>query len=722
MYKLMTLASVAALIAPWPALAHDAPADDAGALPPRAVVSDQKTFGLGEIVVTGRRDSDATIGDSTLSSSAIYTFNRTTLDDAMNLIPGASSGNSGGSRNERLIFVRGFNRFQVPLTIDGIRVYLPADNRLDYGRFLTPDIAEIQVAKGYVSVLNGPDGMGGAVNLVTRKPTELLEIEGRGTLSLGHDAEYAGYNIFGLVGTRHSSWYAQASYTRNFQDHWDLAGGFVPTVVENGGHRELSRTEDWRANAKIGFTPNDTDEYSISYTRQEGAKAAPLHITDPVAGQRYWTWPAWNIDSVYFLSTTALGDRATLKTRLYRNSFYNLLRSFSTAAENTQVTQKAFNSPYHDTAIGGSAELALKISESDSFSLAAQYRRDKHIESQQSFSATTLPNGTIEPPQEDLEETYSMAGENRLTLAPGLVFTAGAGYDWRNLIKAEEYGAPLGTNPATTPSRIFSYPLRNTGAWSLQGQLVWQADAGTSLRASISSRARFPTIFERFSQRFGTSIPNPQLNPERATNYEIGASRRFGMVHASGAVFYSHIADAIVSYPTLAYSCTGTTTPPLTPVAGCTQVSLVQSRNLGSGNYYGAELSIDARLGTNLSIGGNYTWTHRDLKDPSNVAFRPTDVPTHKAFFYADWSPVSAVHVVPSLDIASERWTVTDIAPITYYRTGSYANAAIRIDVTVMKGVDVGVGARNLFDQNYVLVDGFPEPGRSFFASVRARY
>lgn len=722
MYKLMTLASVAALIAPWPALAQDAPADDAGALPPRAVVSDQKTFGLGEIVVTGRRDSDATIGDSTLSSSAIYTFNRTTLDDAMNLIPGASSGNSGGSRNERLIFVRGFNRFQVPLTIDGIRVYLPADNRLDYGRFLTPDIAEIQVAKGYVSVLNGPDGMGGAVNLVTRKPTELLEIEGRGTLSLGHDAEYAGYNIFGLVGTRHSSWYAQASYTRNFQDHWDLAGGFVPTVVENGGHRELSRTEDWRANAKIGFTPNDTDEYSISYTRQEGAKAAPLHITDPVAGQRYWTWPAWNIDSVYFLSTTALGDRATLKTRLYRNSFYNLLRSFSTAAENTQVTQKAFNSPYHDTAIGGSAELALKISESDSFSLAAQYRRDKHIESQQSFSATTLPNGTIEPPQEDLEETYSMAGENRLTLAPGLVFTAGAGYDWRNLIKAEEYGAPLGTNPATTPSRIFSYPLRNTGAWSLQGQLVWQADAGTSLRASISSRARFPTIFERFSQRFGTSIPNPQLNPERATNYEIGASRRFGMVHASGAVFYSHIADAIVSYPTLAYSCTGTTTPPLTPVAGCTQVSLVQSRNLGSGNYYGAELSIDARLGTNLSIGGNYTWTHRDLKDPSNVAFRPTDVPTHKAFFYADWSPVSAVHVVPSLDIASERWTVTDIAPITYYRTGSYANAAIRIDVTVMKGVDVGVGARNLFDQNYVLVDGFPEPGRSFFASVRARY
>lgn len=707
-------AGVAALLVPAPAAAQDGPSsasavDDAGS-----------AFRLGQIVVTGVRPQGLGIGGDTLGQDAIYTFARFNLDDAASLIPGVTAGNSGGSRNERLIFVRGFNRFQVPLTVDGIRVFLPADNRLDYGRFLTGDIAEIQVAKGYVSVLNGPDGMGGAVNLVTRKPSRPLELEAQATLALGREAEYAGYNAFGLIGTRHDRWYAQASYTRNFQDHWDVAGGFKPTAVEDGGHRDLSRTEDWRVNAKIAYTPNVTDEYSLSYTRQEGSKLAPLHITDPIAAQRYWTWPAWNLDSLYFLSTTALSENATLKTRLYRNTFYNMLRSFSTAAENTQVTPKAFNSPYHDKAIGGSAELALQLSASERFTLAAQYRRDTHNEAQQSFSPATLPNGTTEPNQQDVEETYSLAAENRLTLTPALTLTLGAGYDWRNLIKAEEYGAPLGTNPKTTPSTLYSYPLRNSQAWSAQGQLQWQADTDTRLHASISSRARFPTIFERFSQRFGTSIPNPDLRPERATNYEIGGAHAFGRLHAEGALFYSHIGRAIVSYPTLAYSCTGSVAPP--DSGACPQVSLIQSRNLGSGKYYGAEISASAQISPGIALGGNYTYTHRNLRDPSNTAFRPTDVPTHKAFAYADIAPTARLHITPSVEVASNRWTVTDIAPIVYYRTGAYVNAGLRADLTLIDNVTIGTGVRNLFDDNYMLVDGFPERGRSFFASLRAKY
>ncbi len=384
------------------------------------------SFELGQIVVTAERPTGIGIGNQELNAMAIWAFNRPTLDDAVNLMPGVVASNSGGSRNERLIFVRGFDRFQVPLSIDGIRVYLPADNRFDFSRLLTGDVAQIQVAKGYVSVLNGPGAMGGAINLVTSKPTRPLEAEARGTLALGRDGEYAGYTAYGKIGTAQEKWYAQASFTRNYQKHWDLAGGYRPVAgsAEDGGARDFSQNEDWRLNVKAGFTPNGTDEYVLSYTRQEGARNAPLHVTDSVAQQRNWSWPVWNIDSLYFLSTTALGDAATLKTRIYRNGFDNLLSAFDDRTQTSQTRPRAFNSTYDDEAWGGSAELGVDLSPADRLTVAMHYRRDKHVEWQQEF-----PSGFTEPPQTNLEATWSVAAENRLALSPALALTVRVSHD-----------------------------------------------------------------------------------------------------------------------------------------------------------------------------------------------------------------------------------------------------------------------------------------------------
>ena len=709
MRNLLSAAGLLALATP--AVAQEHP--DTGELPARE--ESDTAFGLGQIIVTGRRPEGIEIGSETLGQEAIYTFNRNSLDDAANLIPGVTASNTGGSRNERLIFVRGFDRFQVPLLIDGIRVYLPADNRLDYGRFLTPDIAEIQVAKGYASVLDGPGALGGAINLVTRKPSKALEVEARGTLGLDRDVDYGGYNVFGLLGTRQDKFYVQGSYARNVQDHWDLAGGFTPTVNENGGARDFSATRDWRVNTKAGFTPNATDEYAISYTRQEGRKNAPLHVTDDIIPPlvpgsptpRFWTWPYWNIESVYFLSTTALGDRATLKTRAYRNEFNNLLRSFDDRTQTTQTLGRAFNSYYEDRAYGGSAQLDVQLTPDDRFSLAAYYRRDKHVEFQQGF-----PSGFTEPRQENLEDTWSIAAENLLAVTPALSLTLGASYDWRDLKKAEEYGTP----PTGGAARLFSYPIANAAAFNWQGRVEWRPQDGTSLHASVSRRSRFPTIFERFSTQFGTAASNPGLDAERSTNYELGGSRVIGPVTIEAAAFYSDISKAIVS---------------IRPAAAPAGTS--QRQNLGNAEYYGAEFSVTGRIGSTLQLGANYSYIHRDFDIQQRagvilpLAFALTDVPGHKGFVYADWSPTPRLHVVPSVEAASNRTTLASTTPTPpgvpfYYRTGSYVQGNIRVDYEVVDGIQLGVGARNLFDDNYQLVDGFPEAGRSFFASLRARY
>lgn len=648
------------------------------------------TFGLGQIVVTAPRPDASDISTSSVNAEAIYAFSRDTLDEAVKLIPGVTSGISGNSRNERLIYVRGFDRYQVPLSIDGIRVYLPADGRLDYGRFLTPDVAEIQVAKGYVSVLNGPGAMGGAVNLVTRKPTKELDAEARFTLNLDNDADYAGYTGFASLGTRHDQWYAQASYARNFTDHWDLPNDFTPTRNEDGGARNLSRTQDWRVNAKIGFTPNATDEYAISYTRQEGEKLAPTHVSDST-GLRYWTWPYWNLQNVYFLSTTRLGEIATLRTRAYYNTFKNSLDSFDDARLSTQTRGSSFNSAYSDRAYGGSAQLDLRPSEAERLSVSFHYRNDRHREIQQSF-----PGGLFEPWQTTIEETYSAAIENGFKLTPQLELVVGASYDWRDLRRAEDY----------TAGAFVYYDLRNGDAWNAQGQLLWTPDEATNLHLSVSSRARFPTIFERFSTRFGGATSNPDLKAERATQVELGGARQLGPLRVEASAWYARLDDAIVSFP---FVFQGQAT--------------AQSRNVGKGDYYGAEVSATAQIAETLRAGVNYGWVHRKLDDPtlSRIdAFHITGVPEHSGFVWAEWSPIEALRILPSLDVASKRWTV-NTAGTRYYKIGNYALANLRVDFDVTDWATLGVGGRNLFDADYTTVDGYPEAGRTLFVSLRLK-
>ncbi|MBO9581069.1 MAG: TonB-dependent receptor [Sphingobium sp.] len=679
---------------PWAALAQSTSAE--------AGQSDGN-FRLGEIIVTGHTGQGLEIGDSTIGQEAIFTFNRVTLDDATNLIPGVTAGNSGGSRNERLLFVRGFDRFQVPLSIDGIRVYLPADNRLDFGRFLTPDVAEIQVAKGYASVLDGPGAMGGAVNLVTRKPIKALEAEVRGTIGFDRDLDYANHTIFALLGTRQEHWYAQASYARSFIDHWTLPSAFVVKAPanEDGGERDFSRAEDWRVNVKAGVTPNATDEYSISYTRQEGSKNAPLHVSDTSnASTRNWSWPYWNIESYYFLSSTRLG-KATLKTRAFYSNYDNLLSSWDNRSQNSQTLPRAFNSPYADTAYGGSAQLAAQLTPTDTLTAAFHYRHDEHRETQ--ISRPGLSTSAPEPLQVSAERNWSIAVENKLDVTPALKLTLGTSYEWRDLDRAEEWNATQG---------LFSFPLRNAAGWNGQGRLDWSGEHNMQAHVSLSSRVRFPTLFERFSSQFGTAEPNPDLLPERATNAEIGGSKQVGPLRVTGALFYSWLNDALVS------------------------VRLASNRNqrtnIGSADYYGGEISVDAQITPALQLGGNYSHITRKFDVGSAPAggfirqFQLTDVPENKGIVYATWQPAHGLSLTPSLEFAGKRVTVTPATANAdipaYYKTGNYVLTNLTIDYEITNRFTIGAGVRNAFDELYQLTDGFPEPGRSLFLTLRAKY
>ena len=151
-------------------------------------------FYLGRIEVNVAADATQVPTATTIDESEYRERNLKVIPDALNLIPGVSIQRIG-ARNERGVFVRGFDVRQVPLYIDGIPVYVPYDGYVDMDRFLTYDVGEMQVSKGFTSPLYRPNAIGGAINLITKAPTKPFNLDmgtGNGSGSQAHGFANAG--------------------------------------------------------------------------------------------------------------------------------------------------------------------------------------------------------------------------------------------------------------------------------------------------------------------------------------------------------------------------------------------------------------------------------------------------------------------------------------------------------------------------------------------------
>lgn len=679
-------------------------------------------FGLGrieQVVVTGLAEGTA-IGEAKIDNDQMTAFNALTLDKVLDQVPGVSTSITGGTRNEQLFFVRGFDRYQAPLFVDGIRIYLPADNRLDIGFFTTANLAEVQVKKGYVSVLSGPGALGGAINLVTRKPTQAYEYDVRAGTALAGDLGYNGYNASVYLGHATKQYYASVSGTVTKTDSWSLSDDYVATTSQPQGERIASSSRNYSMNVKVGYTPNATDEYSLSYSGQWGRKEAPYSVADPVTSQRNWTWPWWNVQNVYFLSNTALGDKAYVKTKVYYSSFLNGLYSYDDATFTTQTLGKSFRSMYSDYAYGGSFEAGYDISESDTLKVSGFYRRDSHTE----WQIIYRPSFT-EPKQTSVEDTWSIAAENRYQISDSWLLVAGVSYDYRHLLQAEDYVDPSTAGVSGTP---VSYPVHDGSALNVQGELIYTLSNGGSLHLSVSDRTRFPTLSDRFSTKFGTTISNPALETERAINYEIGGAETVYGIHLEAALFYSQISNAIASVPIVFCDTTSTRASNCTNGSGTPGVSTStsQTQNVGTGDYVGFEMSASKEIVDGLMAGLSYSYVDRsfDAQDPDNpsiaAGYHLTGMPNSQLFAYLAWTPIADLTIRPSIQTASNRWS-TNTAGTVYFKTGSYLLTNIQTDYALGEHASIGVGVKNLFDVSYALTYGFPSEGRNVYVNLRLK-
>ncbi len=630
-------------------------------------------FTLGTVQVAGQRIELEGVGDdmvaTVVTAGEMRRFARHDVADAVNLLSGVTI--STNSRNEKTIAVRGFDSRQVPLFIDGVPVYVPYDGYVDFNRFTTADLAVIQVAKGFSSVAYGPNTLGGAINLVTRKPKERFESDVSAGYGTGDDRR-ASINL----GTNQGLWYAQAGASFRQSDSFRLSSDFEPTVTEDGGRRNNASRRDRKLSLKIGLTPRNGDEYAIAYQRQDGEKGQPPSTVP--ADARYWKWPYWDKSSLYFLSSTALGDRERLQVRLYHDTYDNEVNSYTDATYTTLKTSGRGSvgtgrSIYDDETHGGSIQLESTRLPAQTIRLVTQYKRDDHEE--------TDANDTVNSTYKDA--FLSFGAENSIRMGDRLTLSLGVS---RHQLR-----------PRTVFSRgnPYSLPSRKS-ATDAQAGLFFDWSEAARLYATVARKTRLPTLKDRHSQRLGTFIENPDLRPEESVNYELGYQGDVGGdFRAEAAVFYSDIQDKIQT---------------VANVSGL----LSQMQNVGKVRAAGVELGLRGRLASWVEVGGNFTIT--DLKNKSDPATRLTDVPREKVTAFVQLQPIERVQLLAFAEHNSGRWVSNTI------RLGGFTTLNLSASFSPLAGAEFETGVTNVTDRNYSLAHGFPNPGRMWFLNASYHY
>lgn len=633
-------------------------------------------FHLGSILVTARLPEVGEVASeqtgSVVNLAEIRRYDRETVAEAVALLPGVTL--TTNVRNEQFVYVRAYDPRQVPLYVDGIPVSVPYDGYVDLGRFLTGDLGAIQVAKGFSSVAYGPNTLGGAVNLVSRRPARPLEADA--TVGLG---DGSGRRAALNLGSDQGSWYVQLGAAHREAESFRLSSDFVPTPLEDGGARDNSDSRDTKLSLKLGLTPSNGDEYALTLVRQDGEKGQPPSTVPPA---RYWRWPEWDKGSAYFVSRTALGSRESLRLRLFLDRFENEARSYTDGTYTVPKTSgpgsiSTGRSLYDDGAGGGSVEIESTRFSRQTLRAVVHYRRDRHEE--------TDGNAQVNARMED--SLASLSAEDEIVLGGRTRLSLGVAH---HVLKPAEVFKSSGPAYALPPDQQ---------ATDLQAGLFHDASAAARLYATVAAKTRLPTMKDRYSQRLGLYVENPDLGPERSVNYEVGyQGTPWRGARVEAALFWSDVSDRVQSVN-------------LSGAATCSPATPCQMRNVGDTRAKGIELRLGTALGPRWEVGGDATFM--DLENLTDPAVKVTAVPETRVALHASWRPAEPVELTAYVAHEGGRWASDTV------KLDGFTTADLKASWRLPAGLSLEGGVSNLTDESRELDYGLPAPGRMWFATLR---
>ena len=435
---------------------------------------------------------------------------------------GAALGSTGRAGNDGFN-IRGIGGNRVLIQVDGVRVPdgfsfgAQASGRGDYVDLGL--IKSVEILRGPSSALYGSDGLAGAVSFVTADPSDFLE-EGQnvgGLLRASYSSADREFSETAILAGRSGDWSVMAAYTRRDFQELDNKG----RVGGTGSGRTLPNPQDGRSDAALA---------RIVYDPAGGHK---LRLTGEYLDTRLYT------NGLTGLSTTVDRLEANDTGKRKRVSFdwswegegtidFARVALYWQDGEDNQYTEEDRTpaadrtrlNTFENRVIGASADARADFA-TGAIAHRLVFGGDISQTCQRGLRDGTVPPfGEIFPTRAFPSTDFTRAGlfvgdeiaiaDGRLLLYPALRF------DWYDLSPDDDPLLPAFAGAKQDGSRVSP---KFGAVWKITDEVRLFANYATGFKAPEPGQVN--QFFSNIASGY-TSIPNPDLGPERSESFEGG--------------------------------------------------------------------------------------------------------------------------------------------------------------------------------------------------------
>ncbi len=627
------------------------------------------------VVTVGRveqRASEAPANVTVITREDIQRSPSLTVDDLLRQVPGFSLFRRSSSMvthpTAQGVSLRGIGpsgTSRALVLLDGVPVNDPFGGWVYWDRIPLLGLEQIEVVRGGGSSVWGNYALGGAIQMISRRPTER---------AAALEVSYGSHNTTNVDLLLHE---VQGPFRVSLEGNYFNTGGYKVVSRDTRGAIDVNATSQhgsFNGRVELALSPDVSFFASVGYDDEDRGNGTPLQNNDTRQG------------SLVVGGRVRTDDAGTWTFNTFAQ-VQEFRSTFSTQALDRNSETLALDQRVPSTSAGGSVQWSRRFG-SHLLAAGTDVRWIDGETDEAVFAAGVFARTRVAGGQQVVTGLYV---QDVFTPTPQWEISGGVRADYAITYDATRRDTPP---PAGAPAQQ-KFPDLDEYAVSPRLAALWHATPTTDLRASAYRGFRVPTLNELyrvFRVRNDVTAANATLRPERLTGGEIGVEQRWPPFEARVTGFWNEVSDLITNV-TLASRL------PDCP-AGTT---CRQRQNLELGRIRGVEAEVELRPARDWRFLASYLFTDARVVEASRQRSlegkRLAQVPEHAftlgvRYENPAWVNASAVGRFVGQQFEDDLNTLS---------LGRFFVMDVLLSRPMAKWAEIFLAVENLFDTTYAV-------------------